>query len=585
VIVRELLTLLGFTVDKASYDQAAKQYDALTGKIVDQSAAVAKQTQAAAKGTGALGQALGMVQRFVAAAGISTLLKQYTTLASDANETRGALTQLFGPDAIGEVDAWSERMGVAMGRSKYDLQAYAARLGSVLGPVTENQEQAQEMAQSLAELSVDLASFFNTKDEDAMAALRSGLTGEMESLKRYGIVVNEATLQEVAHKQGLKKKVSQMTVAEKTQLRYAAILEASSAAQGDAIRTSEGFANSSKALKAELKTLGIDAAKKVLPVLERFTRWGRDALKAFNQMAKESNVLEAAMWTLAAVAGVLALEFYGAFILPALAIGVLILLVDELITTFRGGNTLITEFINSFAGAGAAQEWVLNLTAGFQILGEEMSNSWALFMAEWGNASAWDAVTGTLLTRLSDWSDRLGDWAASIADVLLWPFRKVQEVLKGMGIETGPEIQEQSYTRAAGRDLAAREQTSDETLWQRYQERIARANAGTAAPNLRGDMATGLRMRQFAAARGLAAGAGIGGTPSTTAAPAAVVAPGGAAAPAEGGPPAVLVPVATAAPVINIHGGDPAAVERVVKRALADDRKAQIAAAGGRGRS
>src|SRR3982750_3920051 len=112
MIVRELLTLLGFTVDKASYDKAKKAYDSLQGSMAaqqrvgqnaagqtqKQGRAVADAAQQAAKGTNMLGQALGMMQRFAAQAGISGLLKQYTTLASDANETFSALKELFGEE-------------------------------------------------------------------------------------------------------------------------------------------------------------------------------------------------------------------------------------------------------------------------------------------------------------------------------------------------------------------------------------------------------------------------------------------------------------------------------------------------------
>src|SRR3954467_10743157 len=158
MIVRELLTLLGFTVDQASYQKAQKAYDSLQGKLTQQqkvgqqaNAALQQQGKAAteaAKGTGLLGQALGMMQRFAAQAQITNLLQKFTTLASDANETRSALDQLFGKEGGKQVEAWAETTGEAMGRSRYDLQAYASRLGSVLGPMAKTPEEAQKMAQS-----------------------------------------------------------------------------------------------------------------------------------------------------------------------------------------------------------------------------------------------------------------------------------------------------------------------------------------------------------------------------------------------------------------------------------------------------
>ena len=600
MIVRELLTLLGFTVDKASYDRASKQYDAMAdraqanAKAVQQGTAAmgkfGQQAQQAAKGTGMMGQALGMFQRFAATAGISHLLKQYTTLASDANETRGALGQLFGQENIGAIEAWSQAQGKAMGRSEYDLQKYAAGLGAVLGPVTESREEAQRMAQSLSTLAVDLGSFFNTSDEAAMAALRSGLTGEMESLKKYGIVINEATLAEVAAAQGIKKKITAMTNAEKTQLRYLAILDRSKAAQGDAVRTSDGLANSTKALAAQVKTLGINAAKKVLPTLEKLTRWGRDALTAFNELAQKSHVLEAAMWTLAAVAAVLGAEFYAAFILPALGIAALILLVDELITGFRGGRTVIGDFFNAFFGAGAAEEFLLNVAAGWSILSEEMSNAWGTFSSEWGDASKFQVLLDVWAWFYGSLGFMAADAAAEISDALLWPFRKLQEWLRAMGMKTGPELQERAYTGAAGRGLDAREETTTEAYARRLRDRIAASR--TAAAGGGGGagaraLATGTRNRQYAG-RGLTAEVNDPGASMlsalTSGAPASVAAPAAVAGAGAGGG-AVIVPVSTAAPTIHIHGMDEAKAERVARRALAKHEQDKAAAVGGRGRS
>lgn len=583
MIVRELLTLLGFTIDRASYDKASKAYDQMQGRLAaDAKAAqqaggaldkMGKQAQDAAKGTGMLGSALGMLQRFSAQAGISNLLREYTTLASDANETEGAIKQLFGEENLTAVQTWSETMGAAMGRSKYDLQKYAAGLGAVLGPVTESKEEAQAMAQSLSELAVDLGSFFNTSDEAAMQALRSGLTGEMESLKKYGIVINEATLQEVAHTKGIKKKVSQMTIAEKTELRYAAILERSSAAKNDAIRTSEGMANATKALKAQLKTLGIDAAKKVVPVIEKLVRLARDAVNWFNKMAKNTKILESAMYTLAGVAGVLALEFYGAFVLPALAVAALILVVDELWTTLEGGDTLMRDFIDGIFGDGATAAGIAALKAGLEGVrkafeGLDAVGVWQTFRDGADNA-------GFAVERLIQKMIELLGW--------LNPTVAAIRLLKKAGTATGL-LDDDSVEgrRAMGQGMGAREaETISDELELRMREQ--RANIVAGVEQRKAERAERARTEQY-------------GPRSYSAVPSATEPSvmGGEGygvlrmpvpEAAGGGPAPVVVPVNTAAPTINISTSDPATVERVVKRVLADDRKANMAAVGRRGGS
>jgi len=569
MIVRELLTLLGFTIDKASYEKASKAYDQLQGKITQGAAAtkqqaaqlgqLGKQAQDATKNTGMLGQALGMLQRFSAQAGISMLLKEYTTLASDANETRSALTQLFGPEGSAQVETWSETMGAAMGRSKYDLQQYASGLGAVLGPVTESREEAQQMAQSLSELAVDLGSFFNTTDQQAMQALRSGLTGEMESLKKYGIVINEAALQELAHQKGIKKKVTQMTVAEKTQLRYAAIIASSAAAQGDAARTSEGMANATKALKAQLKTLGIDAAKKVVPVIEKLVRFARDAVNWFSKMAKSSRILESAMYTLAVVAGVLALEFYGAFVLPALAVGALILLVDELWTTLEGGESVIRDVIDGLFGDGTTAAAVEKIRAGIAAIRQEFAGLDA--RAVWETFAAGADNAGWAVEQLIKKMIRLLKYT---------PPGLVYQVGRAAGQAAG----------LIGQDDAEIEETFAEGLARRQRDQLAERAAGVqqrAAAAAERERERQYGPRSFSAVPTGVAPATMGGEGyGVLRAPAA----GGGGAPSP-----VVVPVNAAAPTIIIQGGDEAKITRVVQKALADDRKAQIAAVGRRGGS
>lgn len=545
-VVRELVTLLGFTVDKAAYDKASKAYDQLTGQMTQQQKA-AQGVDAAVgktgKSVGSLGQALGMVQRFAAQAGLSMLLKEYIGLASDANETKGALGQLFGPEGLAQVTAWSQEMGAAMGRSENDLQSYVSRLGSVLGPVTESREEAQKMAQTMSALAVDLGSFFNTTDQEAMMALRSALTGEYESMKRYGVVINEATLQEVAHAKGIRKKTTQMTSAEKTQIRYAAIMERTKTAQGDAQRTGQGFANASKALAAQLKDLGINMAQTVMPYAEKLVRWARDGLTAFNKMTQGTHLLETAMYALVAVAGALALEFYGAFVLPALAIAALILVVDDLWTTLEGGQSVMRGMLDSLLGVEKAAELIKTI----QYLGAK--GMWETFAAGVDNV-------GFAVQRLIE----------KFIDLLGWlnPVEAGLRILDKFGvIDRGA----QGRATRRGLDAPVAGSISEElALRQRDQARAIQSGIAARAEKKRAEQ---FGPRQYST------------VPLTAAPPMGY---GVLAAPGEGGPGAAPT-VNLAAPTIIINGGDEAKVKRVVTETMEAERKKTIAAVGGRGRS
>lgn len=112
-----------------------------------------------------------------------------------------------------------------------------------------------EMALSLAGLSADLASFWNTSQDSAANALNAIYTGNAQALKQYGIVLSDTTLEQFALSQGINKTMSEMTQAEKVQLRYKYVMQATADAQGDFAKTSGSWANQTKILKEQLKQL------------------------------------------------------------------------------------------------------------------------------------------------------------------------------------------------------------------------------------------------------------------------------------------------------------------------------------------
>lgn len=132
-------------------------------------------------------------------------------------------------------------------------------------------ETASNMAIKLTALTGDFASFYNISQDYARVALSAVYTGETETLKRYGIVITKANLQEFAAAHGIEKKVSAMTSAEKTMLRYQYIIQATADMEGDFARTSNSWANQVRLLKEQwtvfLTTLGNGMTKVLAPLL------------------------------------------------------------------------------------------------------------------------------------------------------------------------------------------------------------------------------------------------------------------------------------------------------------------------------
>jgi hypothetical protein len=107
------------------------------------------------------------------------------------------------------------------------------------------------MSKNLTQLGYDISSFFNISYEDAMQKLQSGVSGELEPLRRLGYDLSQARLQAVALSLGIDRSVNSMTQAEKAQLRYYAIMTQVTTAQGDMARTLEAPANQLRILKAQ----------------------------------------------------------------------------------------------------------------------------------------------------------------------------------------------------------------------------------------------------------------------------------------------------------------------------------------------
>ena len=133
-------------------------------------------------------------------------------------------------------------------------------------------DQAYLMSKNLTQLGYDISSFFNISFEDAMQKLQSGISGELEPLRRLGYDLSVARLQQEALNLGIEKSVSAMTQAEKSQLRYYAIMTQVTVAQGDMARTLNAPANQLRVLQAQVtqcaRALGnifIPALNAVLP--------------------------------------------------------------------------------------------------------------------------------------------------------------------------------------------------------------------------------------------------------------------------------------------------------------------------------
>lgn len=194
----------------------------------------------------------------------SAALGKFVMMASDADEVSSQLAATFG-DAKPEVESFAKALSSDVGRSRFEIEKLIGTTGAIVKPMLGSADAAAQLSQSAAQLAIDLGSFFNATDVDALNALKSALVGEAEPMKRFGVVMTEANLAAFALSRGITKSVQSMSQAEKTTLRFNFILAQTKDAQGDAVRTSAGFANQLKRAGGSVKELAVSMGRALLP--------------------------------------------------------------------------------------------------------------------------------------------------------------------------------------------------------------------------------------------------------------------------------------------------------------------------------
>ena len=178
-----------------------------------------------------------------------------------------------------EAKAYAETVSDVMGIDPGDWMRHQGIFQTLATGFGVAGDKATIMSKNLTQLGYDIASFYNLSTDDAMEKLQSGLAGELEPLRRIGYDLSQAKLQATALELGIDKSISSMTQAEKSMLRYYAIMTQVTTVHGDMARTLEAPANQIRILKAQvemlLRSIGnifIPMINKILPYLIAVTK-------------------------------------------------------------------------------------------------------------------------------------------------------------------------------------------------------------------------------------------------------------------------------------------------------------------------
>lgn len=246
--------------------------------------------QAATAGTTGWGRALKTVSFAAVFKSASSFLAKTINKASEYTEALNMFAVSMGSYGE-EAYNYAQKVSAVMGIDPATWMENQGVFNSIITGFGVSGDKAAVMSKNLTQLGYDISSFYNTTVEDAMQKVQSGISGELEPLRRLGYDLSVARLQQEAYNLGIQKNVSEMTQAEKAQLRYHAMLTQVTQVQGDMARTLDQPANQLRVLKAQLEqasravgNLFIPILNKVLPVAIAVAQAIREIITAIGEL-------------------------------------------------------------------------------------------------------------------------------------------------------------------------------------------------------------------------------------------------------------------------------------------------------------
>ena len=233
------------------------------------------------KSTVIAGAAIGAAVTAVAAFAYSSIQK-----ASDFNEAISKNTVVFGAISK-EVENFAQTANRALGLSETAALKAAGTFATFGKSAGLAGKDLSDFSTNLVTMAADLASFNNTSVDEAINALGSALRGEAEPLRKYGVLLDDATLKAAATELGIYSGNKALTAQQKVLAAQKVIFDQTADAQGDFSRTSTGLAAQQKILGATLENIQTNLGQAFLPIFLKAVKFFNDEVTpAFERVAE-----------------------------------------------------------------------------------------------------------------------------------------------------------------------------------------------------------------------------------------------------------------------------------------------------------
>ena len=219
----------------------------------------------------------------IATAGVFALAKA----AGDYEEAASAAGVIFG-EASESVEEFGKKAIDAAGLSRRAAVEAANTFGTFGKAAGLTGDELASFSTDLTQLAGDLASFKNTSTEDAITAIGAALRGESEPIRRYGVLLDDATLKQEALALGIYDGNGALSQQQKVLAAQASIFKQTSDAQGDYQRTSDSLSNQTRAFTAQIDNLKVGIGQGAVPVFSELVGVANDALLSFQKLSPET---------------------------------------------------------------------------------------------------------------------------------------------------------------------------------------------------------------------------------------------------------------------------------------------------------
>ncbi len=248
--------------------EAEKSFSAVESKA----ASAGKNIDSSSGSCEALGAAAARLGPIIAAAfsvdQIARFAGECVAAASRLEETNNKFSVVFNGQ-IALANRWAAELAGSYQLSEEQGKAYLSTISNMLWAMGMTTDAAGKLSFEVVKLAADMSSFHNIDTAQVMGDIQSALSGQYETMKKYGVVLMETTVSQKALAMGLARTKDELTAAHKAQAALKIITEGSGAAIGDIARSYDSYANTARRFTTETEGLAAAIGDKLLPVLTK----------------------------------------------------------------------------------------------------------------------------------------------------------------------------------------------------------------------------------------------------------------------------------------------------------------------------